>query len=259
MAGDITGRCALTLEYDGTAYAGFQHQENADTIQAQVEQALSELFGCQMKIRAASRTDAGVHARGQVVAFNLARSFEAAKIAPAVNWHLPRDIRVVNARPVPAGFDPRTGATGKIYRYFISNRLHPPAVGRRYVWHVPQPVDIETINRAAKVLRGTHDFAAFQSAASTVTDTVRTIRHLWALRRGETVVLTCAGDGFLHNMVRILVGTLVEAGLGQRSAADIEAILLSKDRTAAGVTAPARGLFLERVLYRPSLDSYPVL
>ena len=259
MAGGITDRCALTLEYDGTDYAGFQYQENADTVQAQLERALADIFGCLVKIKAASRTDSGVHARGQVVAFNLPRPFEALKLAPAVNWHLPRDIRVVKVNPVPENFDPRTWARGKIYNYYVCNRLQPPAVGSRYLWHVSQPLDIEAINRAASALKGTHDFASFQSAASSVPDTVRTIRHLWARRRGETVILTCVGDGFLHNMVRILAGTLVEIGLGQRPVADINGVLKSKDRTAAGVTAPARGLFLQRVLYRPSLDSYPVL
>lgn len=259
MAGNLGPRCALVVEYDGTDYAGFQFQANADTIQRQLEQALAAALGRPAQVRAASRTDAGVHARGQVVALDLPRPFSLSRLAPALNWHLPRDIRVIRAMPAPGHFDPRKWAKGKIYRYFILNRPQPAAIGSRYSWHIPRPLNVPAMKQAAAFCLGSHDFASFQAAGSPVKDTVRTIRHLHLTRSGSFLTITCVGDGFLYNMVRILVGTLVETGLGQRQPQDMAAIVTARNRASAGATAPARGLFLERVLYRPSLDSYRLL
>lgn len=259
MAGHLTGRCALTVEYDGSAYAGFQYQINADTVQRQLERALAGVFNCRLPVRTASRTDSGVHARGQVVAINLPCPFPQNKLAPAINWHLPRDIRIISALPVPSDFDPRTWAKGKVYRYFICNRGQAPAIGAAYSWHIPQTLDLPAMARAATACRGSHDFASFQAAGSPVEDTVRTIRHLSLSRFGPTLTITCVGDGFLYNMVRIIVGTLVEIGLGKRRAETMGEIIAARNRAVAGATAPPRGLFLERVLYRPSLDSYRLL
>lgn len=258
MAGHLTGRCALIMEYDGSAYAGFQYQINADTIQHQLELALSRVFNCRVSVRSASRTDSGVHARGQVVAMNLPRPFPSSKLIPAINWHLPRDIRITHAFLVPQDFDPRTGAKGKVYRYFIFNRSQTPAIGAAYSWHIPQPLDLPAMISAAAACRGCHDFISFQAAGSPVKDTVRTIRHLTITRYGPMLTITCVGDGFLYNMVRIIVGTLVEIGQGKRKEPMAE-IIAARNRAVAGATAPPRGLFLERVLYRPSLDSYPRL
>ncbi|HPZ90914.1 MAG TPA: tRNA pseudouridine(38-40) synthase TruA [Bacillota bacterium] len=255
MAGRIEGRVALVMEYDGANYAGWQLQHNADTVQARVEKALGHLFGCPVSVRAASRTDSGVHARGQVVALDLPRPFPPEKLAPALNWHLPADIRVVRACTVPRDFDPRTWAVGKIYRYCLFTRRASSAFVSRYCWHLPGELDVAAMNSGARYLIGSHDFASFQAAGSSVRDTRRTIRHLFCRRQGPLVTITCVGDGFLYKMVRIIVGSLVEIGLGRHSPDWLGQVLAGRDRQLAGPTAPAHGLVLERVLYRPSLSN----
>jgi tRNA pseudouridine38-40 synthase len=249
-------KIALTLEYDGTAYAGWQYQENADTVQRQIERACKNLFGETVRVRGASRTDAGVHARGQVAAFDLPRPFSADKLPSALNWHLPGDIRVSKACLVPGDFNPVTWTRGKIYSYYIFHRRQAPAIGGRYSWHISRELDLTAMNRAASYLLGTHDFASFQAAGSAVVNTVRTLRHLFCSKHKDWLVITCIGDGFLYNMVRIVAGTLVEFGMGKYPPEHMGTIISARDRCAAGPTAPARGLFLQRVLYRPSLDSY---
>lgn len=256
MAGNLSGRVALVIQYDGSKYAGWQYQANAVTVQEKVEQALADLFQQPLPVRAASRTDAGVHARGQVAAVDLPRPFPRERLAAALNWHLPADIKVARGYPVPKDFDSRIWAQGKIYRYYICNRPQPPALGYSYCCHVGRLLDIPAMNRAAQHCLGTHDFASFQSAGSEVENTVRTIRHLFCFRRGESVVITCVGDGFLYKMVRTIVGTLINTGLGKQHPRQMKAIIDAASRSAAGPTATAKGLFLERVLYRPSLDSY---
>lgn len=256
MDRNLAGRVALVLEYDGTNYAGWQYQINANTVQASLEMALSKLFRESVPVRGASRTDAGVHARGQVASLVLPRPFPDLKLAPAINWYLPSDIRVVTAHQVPGDFHPLTWATGKIYKYYIFNRNISPAIGDKYYWHQPKPLDIEAMNSAARSLVGTIDFASFQAAGSEVQHTIRTLRHVFCRRHGGIVTVTCVGDGFLYNMVRIIAGTLVEVGLGRQRPDWVQSIIEARDRKAAGPTAPAQGLFLERVLYRPSLDSY---
>lgn len=255
MAGRIEGRVALVMEYDGANYAGWQQQLNADTVQARVEKALGDLFGCSVPVRAASRTDSGVHARGQVAALDLPRPFPLEKLAPALNWHLPGDIRIVRACAVPRDFDPRTWAVGKIYRYCLFTRRANSAFISRYCWHLPRDLDVAAMNSGARHLVGRHDFASFQAAGSAVQDTRRTIRHLFCRRQGPVVTITCAGDGFLYKMVRIIVGSLVEIGLGKQGPDWLDRVLKGKDRQLAGPTAPAQGLVLERVLYRPSLGN----
>ena len=256
MAGVVKGRVALVLEYHGGCYSGWQYQINADTVQNQVEKALTQLFSVRVPVRAASRTDAGVHARGQVAALDLPRAFPGNKLVSALNWHLPETIKIVQAYSVPQDFDPRRLAQGKIYRYFIFNRRQASALVAPHSWHVPQPLDIKRMNRAAEACLGTQDFASFQAAGSPVESTVRTLRHLYCQRRGSIIYITCVGNAFLYNMVRIITGTLVEVGLGRLASEGMPKILAAKSRIAAGPTAPAQGLFLERVLYRPSLDSY---
>jgi tRNA pseudouridine38-40 synthase len=259
MAGNIIGNVALILEYDGTAYAGWQYQVNADTVQQQVERACKRLFGADVSVRGASRTDAGVHARGQVAALNLPRPFPREKLPSALNWHLPQDIRVKAAFSVPGNFNPVTWAAGKIYNYYIFQRPQAPAVCGRYCWHIPRELDLAAMNSAARLCLGARDFASFQAAGSSVAGTIRTLRHFFCRRRGDWLVITCVGNGFLYNMVRILAGTLVEFGRGKLPPGQMQSILAARDRQTAGPTAPARGLFLERVLYRPSLDSYRLL
>lgn len=259
MAESIKSKVALTIEYDGTAYAGWQYQENADTVQRQLELACKGLFGETVGVRGASRTDAGVHARGQVAAFNLPRPFSLEKLPSALNWHLPGDIKVSKACLVPGDFNPVIWATGKIYSYYIFQRQQGTALAGKYSWHISRELDVAAMNMAANSCKGTQDFSSFQAAGSSVVDTVRTLRHLFCQKRGDWLVITCIGDGFLYNMVRILAGTLVEFGLGKYPPENMRSIVSAGDRQAAGPTAPARGLFLQRVLYRPSLDRYPQL
>ncbi|HBI56226.1 MAG TPA: tRNA pseudouridine(38-40) synthase TruA [Firmicutes bacterium] len=259
MAGNLIGNTALILEYDGAAYAGWQYQINADTVQQQVERACQRLFGVAVSVRGASRTDAGVHARGQVAAIVLPRPFPQEKLPSALNWHLPQDIRVKTTFSVPGNFNPVTWAAGKIYNYYIFQRRQALAIGDKYCWHIPRELDMAAMNSASRFCLGTHDFASFQAAGSSVVDTQRTLRHFFCRRRGNLIIITCIGDGFLYNMVRILVGTLVEVGLGKLPPDMMQSIVSACHRPAAGPTAPARGLFLERVLYRPSLDSYRLL
>lgn len=259
MVEGITGVVALLLEYDGTNYGGWQYQDNADTVQQSLEESCRGLFGAQVKVRGASRTDAGVHARGQVAAFTLPRPFHGGKLVAALNWHLPRDIRIKEAFSVPLDFNPVAWARGKIYRYFIFQRQSASALGEKYCWHLPRELDLAAMNEAARHCIGSRDFASFQAAGSPVASTRRRVMHLFCHRRGDWLAVTCVGDGFLYNMVRILVGTLVEFGLGKGVPGGMESIIAARERAAAGPTAPAKGLFLEKVLYRPSLDSYPRL
>lgn len=259
MVGNLAGKVALIVEYDGAAYAGWQRQTNALSVQEQLERACTALFGTKVGVRGASRTDAGVHARGQVASLSLPRPFPSQKLVPALNWNLPRDIRLAAAYKVPENFNPIAWSKGKIYRYYIYLRRRPTPIGVKYYWHVPKPLNIEAINKEAQLALGCRDFASFQGAGSQVKDTTRTLRRLCCWRKGDWLIFNCVGNGFLYNMVRILVGTLVEFGLGKRAQGDLAAILEACDRRAAGVTAPAKGLVLERVLYRPSLDSYPQL
>ena len=256
MAENIEGRIALVLEYDGAHYSGWQYQVNADTIQAQVEKALHGLFGQAIRVTGASRTDAGVHARGQVATLDLPRPFPGQKLVPALNWYLPPDIRVVKVYAVANDFNPRTGATGKIYRYYLYTRGVSPALFSQFCWHLPRRLDIDAMNRGSSHLIGHHDFASFQAAGSSAQDTRRSIRHLFCRRRGPIITMTCVGDGFLYNMVRIIVGSLVEIGMGKQAPSWLERVLMARDRHLAGPTAPAQGLVLERVLYRPPLGSW---
>lgn len=255
MAGNLKGRVALVIEYDGTNYAGWQYQENAISIQQQIQLGLEGLFKQPLVIRGSSRTDSGVHSRGQVGSIDLPGAFPQEKLAAAINWYLPRDIRIVKAYQVPEDFNPRTWSKTKIYRYYIFNRNQATALGRQYSWQMPKPLNIAAMNQAAAHCLGTHDFASFQAAGSQVEHTIRTIRHLTCHKQGDMVTVTCVGNGFLYNMVRIIVGTLVQVGLGKQPD-HLKLALEARKREAAGPTAPANGLFLERVLYRPSLDSY---
>lgn len=256
MAGYLRGNTAILLEYDGTVYSGWQYQANANSVQEELERACSRLLASEIRVRGASRTDAGVHARGQVASLILSRPFPTIKLAPAINWNLPPDIRVTAAYEMPEDFEPVSWATGKIYCYYVYSRYQPTPIGAKYSWHIPKPLDTIAINREARLAIGTHDFASFQAAGSPVANTTRTLSHLFCKRRGDWLVFYCVGNGFLYNMVRILVGTLIEFGMGKRLPGEMREIIQARDRQAAGSTAPAKGLFLERVLYRPSLDSY---
>ena len=240
----------LTLQYDGTDYVGWQRQAEGVSIQGLLEDALKPIEGAAVTVHGAGRTDAGVHALGQVASVTLTATIDATILARALNAVLPLDVRVASAEVMPDDFHARFSATGKTYRYRIVNGPIASPFVRRYVWHVTPKLDLDAMRQASRVLVGTHDFAAFQGTGTTVASTFRTIRRLEiaGLKRSG-LQIEIEGDGFLRHMVRNIAGTLVEIGLGRWPADAMPNILASRDRSRAGTTAPAHGLFLVEVRY----------
>ncbi len=245
-----TRRVLLTLSYDGTAYAGWQWQANAVSVQQRLEEALAKLTGGPVRVSGASRTDAGVHALGQRAHFDTACRIPAERFPYALNTFLPPDIRVLCGLEVDAHFHARFDAQGKQYSYRIHNAPHASALYRNLTAHVPVPLDVEAMRRALPVLLGTHDFAAFQASGGTAKTTVRTLRQATLEACGPELTLTVEGNAFLYNMVRIIAGSLVEVGRGKLPADCFARALRTGDRLTLGSTAPARGLTLMRVAYK---------
>ncbi len=239
----------LTLEYDGTAYGGWQIQENADTVQGRVERALEEVLRERVRLHGAGRTDAGVHARGQVAHFQTASALPPENILKGANTHLPPDIAILEAEEAEPDFHARYSARWKIYRYRILVRDTRSPLARDRAWRVAPPLDRERIRSAAAGLLGRHDFSAFAAAGSAVADPVRELSRIDLGGEGENLFLEYEGDGFLYRMVRNITGTLVEAGKGKLTAGEVAGILRSRDRKKAGPTAPAQGLYLVKVGY----------
>ena len=250
----------LLLEYDGTAYQGWQVQKKGETIQGILENRILKITGEHSRVIGASRTDAGVHALGQVAAFRTESSLDAGTIKRALNAVLPQDIRVLDASVVDDSFHPREDAIKKSYFYIITNQRISSAFLFRYTWIVPQPLVLNTMKEASQKLIGRHDFASFMGTGSDVKDTVREIYSLNIERLGSIDFMTSflignfmkisiEANGFLRHMVRNIVGTLVEIGRGRISAERMKDILESRDRRLAGPTAPPHGLFLERIVY----------
>jgi tRNA pseudouridine38-40 synthase len=237
------------VEYDGTNFCGLQFQPELRTIAGELERVLSALFAETVKISAAGRTDAGVHASGQVISFRSERDFPIERLALALNGNLPHDVSVRQAQLVPEGFSARFDAERRTYEYRIINRPMPSALDRRFAHHVHRSLDIDLARSAAAGLLGEHDFVAFCGVLPERGGTVRQIHSIDIDRTGDRIVLRIAGGGFLHRMVRITVGTLIEIATGRRDPDDIPAILASKDRKRAGYTAPAAGLALVGVRY----------
>ena len=242
-------RFMLIVEYDGTAYCGWQRQQNGPSVQQALEEALSRLTGEHIAVTGSSRTDAGVHAMGLCAHFDSATRIPAEKIAFALNTMLPEDVRIRESSLAPEGFHARYSAAGKVYRYRFYNSRHASAIGRQYAAHVPLVLDEERMHEEAQALCGTHDFEAFAASGSVVKSTVRTIYRVQVRRLGDEVELLVLGDGFLYNMVRIIAGTLMEVGTGKREPGAIAKAIETRDRLALGQTAPAKGLTLMRVLY----------
>ena len=242
-------RIQLTVEYDGTNYAGWQRQSNALAVQQVIEEALARLTGERVVLHGASRTDAGVHALGPCAHFDTDSRIPGEKFSYAVNTMLPPDVRIRESGAAADGFHARYSAAGKVYRYTFYNGRHDRAIGRQYSAHVPLPLDEGLMHQEAQALLGTHDFAAFAASGSVVKSTVRTIYRASVARAGDEVSLLVLGDGFLYNMVRIIAGTLMEVGAGKRAPGAIAEAIETGSRLALGQTAPARGLTLERVLY----------
>jgi tRNA pseudouridine38-40 synthase len=239
----------LVVQYDGTRYAGFQVQPDCPTIQSELQASLSRLLGQPTRIIGTSRTDAGVHAFGQVVTFTTENVIPVDRIANALNGLLPSDIVCVAAEEVPADFHPQYAAQRKQYSYRILNRELPSPFLGRYAWHVRQPLDVEAMHEAGQYLVGTHDFSAFCAAHGSAKTTIREVCSLDLLRDAEVVEMRIEGSGFLYMMVRIIMGTLVEVGQGKMPPARVGEILASCDRNQAGSTAPPQGLSLVRVFY----------
>jgi tRNA pseudouridine38-40 synthase len=240
----------LTIEYDGSAFHGWQSQPRARTVQGELERVLTMVCGEEIRLHGTSRTDAGVHAYGQCASFGGGFGIPAERIPVAAN-NLLTDIRIINAREVPDGFHARYSATGKSYLYRIRAGAPPDIFARNYRYQLNETLNTHKMKEAAAQLTGTHDFAAFRTASSQHPQTsVRTIHGLTLTERpGQEIELRVTGDGFLYNMVRIIIGTLVEVGLGKRDPADLPATLASCSRANAGHTAPAGGLWLERVYF----------
>ena len=242
-------RIAVLIEYDGTAYRGSQYQENGPSIQSVLEAAINKLTAETMRVAFAGRTDAGVHALGQVAGFDTESALTPAEFRSGLNHFLPEDI-VVRAAREASGFDPRRDAVGRLYRYRIDNRPVRPALDRQRAWHVAKPLDVDAMRRAAERLVGEHDFAAF---AGPYEGTVRTLRRCEVLLEGREIAREIAvemeAQAFLPHQVRRTVGQLVEVGLGRMSEEELAALLEAARPSSAGPAAPACGLYLVEVRY----------
>lgn len=240
----------IIVAYDGSRYDGWQRQGNTDrTVQGRLESVLSRLDGQTVELRGAGRTDAGVHAKGQVADFFLRSSPSPAGVWDYLTRYLPEDIAVLSCETAPERFHSRLSAVGKRYVYRIWNSATPNVFERKYLTQWPDALEVNAMNEAASLLLGRHDFKAFCSNKKFKKSSVRTLTALRVERLGDEVRLTFEGDGFLYNMVRILTGTLVEVGMGERDPRSMPAILASLDRQNAGRTMPPQGLILDEVFY----------
>ena len=251
-------RIRIIVAYDGTNYVGWQVQPNGVSIQAHLERALFELTGEKTRVEGSGRTDSGVHAKAQVAHFDTGARMSADKFAIAMNMHLPSDIRVLYSEECDPSFHARFSAKQKQYAYTVQVGPHADVFARLTSLHLHYIPDFEAMQKAAFAVVGTHDFSAFKCADSTIENTVRTITQSEWTRQGQFWIYSVTGNGFLYNMVRILVGTMLEIGSGKRPYTDMENALRSCSRSDAGATAPAHGLCLMRVCY-PDFDTQEVL
>ena len=248
-------RYKLTIEYNGTGLVGWQRQPNGSSVQSILEEAFAGFTGADVFIQGAGRTDAGVHATGQVGHVDLPRSYPPYKIRSAANFHVrPWPISVTVVKAVPDDFHARFSAIGRRYLYRILNRRAPPALDAGLVWHVPVPLDAEAMADAARRLVGHHDFTSFRAAECQARSPIKTLEQLDVTRQGDEIRIVTSARSFLHHQVRNMVGTLKLVGLGKWSADDVSQALAAKDRSAAGPTAVPEGLYLTEVRY-PSLSA----
>ena len=240
----------LTLSYDGTDFSGWQTQPGFRTVQETLENAIAKLTGeARIRVNASGRTDAGVHAVSQVVNFYSTTALPCETLVRAINAHLPNDVVIREAVDVPESFDANHDAARKLYRYVIHDGDVPNPFMRRYACQSRHKLDAAAMRRAAEPLKGRHDFSSFETDGSPRMSSVRTVLHLAVNRVGDWIWIDVEADGFLYNMVRAIVGTLMYVGRGYWPESQVAAILQSGDRTLAGPTAPAQGLFLMRVVY----------
>jgi tRNA pseudouridine38-40 synthase len=239
----------LTIAYDGTAYKGWQVQKNGRTVQGELEKAIAGIFGAKHTLYGASRTDAGVHAKAQTANFKTSSSIPVPKIPFALNSIIPEDIVVKKAEEIGPDFHSRFDAKIKRYRYCILNSKNRDPFGERYSYRVSYDLDVPLMRKGAACLKGRHDFKSFQAADKRERSSVRKITKIDVKKTGMSVIIDIEGDGFLYNMVRNIAGTLIDVGRGYLSPDSVSEILKAKDRTKAGPTAPAKGLFLLEVKY----------
>ncbi|UCE63492.1 MAG: tRNA pseudouridine(38-40) synthase TruA [Nitrospirota bacterium] len=239
----------LTLEYDGTAYAGWQRQPDQPTVQSVLEKVLAQITQTSLSTMAAGRTDAGVHALGQVVSFRSEKAMTVSEWRRALNGLLPRDIAVQAIEVAPENFHPRYNAIGKIYEYQILNSPYRSALNHHRVWHIPKPLDVAAMDLASNFFLGKHDFSSFQCSPTDNENPLCLIERCAVTHKSPLLVITIQADRFLKQMVRTMVGTLVEVGQGHRMPSDIKGILQRADRRSAGKTAPPHGLYLVKVLF----------
>lgn len=237
-------RVRLVVAYDGTNYHGWQIQNNAITIESELNKALSRLLQEEIAVIGASRTDAGVHALGNIAVFDTVHPMPADKISYALNAMLPEDIRIQESKEVAPDWHPRHVESRKTYQYHIYQSEFPMPVGRQYAHFTYHTLDIKAMNEAAAYLVGEHDFKSFCQVGAQVESTVRTLYKASVEQNGKDIIITVCGNGFLYNMVRIIAGTLMEVGMGRIAPNQMSAIIEAKDRGAAGPTAPAKGLLL---------------
>ncbi|ASS76899.1 tRNA pseudouridine(38-40) synthase TruA [Tumebacillus algifaecis] len=239
----------LTISYDGTDFHGFQIQPNLRTVQGALQARLEEVVGHPVSIIGSGRTDAGVHARAQVVNFHTSSRVPVEKWPIVCNVKLPGDLVVQDAEEVSEDWHARFSAQGKVYRYQMDRSAFSDVFTRKYAYHYPYPICVERMIEAATHLVGRHDFTSFCAANTPVEDKVRTLYAVDLREEGHLLTVTCRGEGFLYNMVRIIVGTLLDVGRGKIEPGELPDILLARDRKRAGVTAPAHGLTMWQVLY----------
>lgn len=239
----------LTLEYDGTNYKGWQLQSDAPTVQGAVEAALQRLFVKPVRVHVAGRTDTGVHALGQVIAFASPKAVELPRFHRSLNAVLPVDISVTQIEEAPEFFNPRRDARSRVYQYRIWNHQWRSPIWARYSWHIPYPLKSNVMNEAAALLVGDHDFSSFQGTDSVERNPRRTVLYSALRQDGDFLIYDIEARSFLRHMVRNIVGTLVDVGRSALSLADFAAIFAARDRSRAGLNAPPQGLFLMEVKY----------
>jgi tRNA pseudouridine38-40 synthase len=244
-------RYCITVEYDGGPFAGWQRQENAPSVQAALEQAIFKLSAEQVTVTGAGRTDAGVHAPGQVAHFDLEKIFTPGKLRDALNYHLrPDPVAVLDARTVPPEFHARFSATARLYLYRILNRRAPPVLERGHVWHIARALDADAMQAGARHLVGKHDFTTFRAAECQAQSPLKTLDTLSVRRAGEEIHIEARARSFLHHQIRSIAGTLKLVGEGKWHPREVAAALAARDRARCGPVAPPDGLYLLRVDYK---------
>jgi tRNA pseudouridine38-40 synthase len=243
-------RYRLTIEYDGTPFSGWQRQPDRPSVQQALEEAIAAMSGETVTTQAAGRTDAGVHALGQVAHFDLGKSWDPFRIREALNYHLrPQPVAIIAADAVDYSFEARFSARARHYEYRILNRRAPPVIERNHVWHLPMPLDADAMDHAAGLILGTHDFTTFRSAECQAKSPLRTLDAFAVRRELDHIVITASARSFLHHQVRSMVGSLKMVGEGKWSPAEFRAALDARDRRRCGAMAPSAGLYLTRVDY----------